>query len=86
LKKFLTYSPIFLGAVLALVGTAFVAMYFWEAIITKIGDSDQSLMFWYLPFMFIGLAGILAGLALLTWGMNRMRNSQKNNADERDHD
>jgi len=74
LKKALTYLSVLLGGLITLVGASFVLMYFWEAVFTRIGDPDQSLIFWYLPILFLGLIGVLGGLALLTRGINRLRN------------
>ena len=59
---------------MTLIGTSFVVLYFWEAIITRIGDPDQSLIFWYLPILFLGLIGVIGGLAFLIQGINRIRN------------
>ena len=73
MKTLLTYLLIFLGGLITFIGASFVVMYFWEAIITKIGDSDQSLIFWYLPILFLGLIGVFGGLALLVQGINRIR-------------
>jgi len=73
LKTLLTYLSILLGGLITFVGASFVVMYFWEAIITRIGDPDQSLIFWYLPILFLGLIGILGGVALLAQGIKRIR-------------
>ena len=67
---------VLIGGLITLVGASFVVMYFWEAIIKRIGDPDQSLIFWYLPILFLGLIGVLGGIALLTRGINRIRNSR----------
>jgi len=74
LKAFLTYLSVLLGGLITFVGASFVVMYFWEAIITRIGDPDQSLIFWYLPILFLGLIGVLGGLVLLAQGIQRIRN------------
>ncbi len=74
MKAFLTYLSVLLGGLITFVGASFVVMYFWEAIITRIGDPDQSLIFWYLPILFLGLIGVLGGLVLLAQGIQRIRN------------
>ncbi len=76
LKKLLTYLLLFFGSIIAPTGAVFVFMYFWEAIILRIGDHDQSLIFWYLPVLFIGFTGIIGGVAMLIQGINRLKNSQ----------
>jgi fatty acid desaturase len=58
---------------MALGGTACVGMYIAEAIVARVGDPDQSLLFWYLPILFIGLAGLVAGVGLGIWGFGRLR-------------
>jgi len=73
LKKLLSYSILFLGGTLALVGTAFVFMYFWEGIYLRIGEPDQSLLFWYLPVLFLGIIGIIGGIAMLVLGKNSLK-------------
>lgn len=76
MRKWLAWSTIIAGAVIGVAGTAFVLMYFWHAIVARIGEPDQSLIFWYLPVLFIGLAGCGAGLALYRWGAKRLRQSR----------
>ncbi len=61
------------GVVVALVGVGLVAAYFLEAVVARRGDPDQSLLFWYLPVLFLGLAGLAVGLAASGWGILRLR-------------
>jgi len=75
LKKLKNYLFVLFGGLFSLVGAAFACMYVWEAVITTQGDPDQSLVFWYLPILFLGLIGILGGVALLAKGMTGLRNS-----------
>ncbi len=74
MKTLLTYLSVLLGGLITFVGASFVVMYFWEAIITRIGDPDQSLIFWYLPILFFGIIMVLGGVALLAQGIKRVRN------------
>lgn len=48
-------------------------MYVWHAVVARIGEPDQSLVFWYLPVLFFGLVGCGAGLALYRWGSTQLR-------------
>jgi cytochrome oxidase assembly protein ShyY1 len=48
-------------------------MYVLEAIVARIGEADQSLLFWYLPILFIGLIVLAIGLGLGIWGARRLR-------------
>lgn len=68
------------GILLVLLGMIFMGMYAWEAVISRIGDPDQSLLFWYLPILFIGIFAMLGGLLLLYLGRTRLRTIR--NADQ----
>ncbi|NNE05010.1 MAG: hypothetical protein HKO64_02915 [Xanthomonadales bacterium] len=61
------------GALLILAGIGLCAMYVVEAVIRRLGEADQSLLFWYLPILFIGLFSLMGGIGLLTWAMLRKR-------------
>jgi len=68
--------PVFaltLGASVALVGLALTGSYFWWAVIERWGEADQSLLFWYLPFLLFGLAGVTCGSTACAWGLSRLR-------------
>jgi len=62
MKRFLFVAG---GYLLSLAGIVFVVMYIKEAVIDRFGEGDQSLLFWYLPVLFIGMAMLLGGLLLL---------------------
>ncbi len=51
-----------MGACLA--GALLIYAYLSEAVIARIGEPDQSLLFWYSPFLMCGALGLLAGLGL----------------------
>jgi len=73
LKKWLAYLFVFLGGFIAVLGVVFIFMYVWEAIISRSGEPDQSLLFWYLPVLFLGLISSVCGLKLLLYGIERKR-------------
>ncbi len=77
MKKLVAWLVISIGACVALLGLAFAAMYLQEGILKRIGNPDQSLAFWYLPILFIGVVGIGAGAALAIWG-TRLRHKFSN--------
>lgn len=54
-----------LSVVLMIIGAGFIAMYVWEGVISPLGDPDQSLLFWYLPVLFIGFFCFSGGVTLL---------------------
>ncbi len=52
------------SALLVIIGLILVAMYFWEGVISRWGEADQSLLFWYLPLLFIGIFSVAGGAGL----------------------
>ena len=73
MRKAAPVSAAIVGAIVALLGIAFVGMYVTNAIIDRIGDPDQSLLFWYLPILFIGVVAATIGVLLLVWGLRQLR-------------
>lgn len=71
--KILTYGVLVSGIILSLSGAAFVIAYILEAIVARTGEPDQSLLFWYLPILFIGLMGMTIGIGIIVWGAVRLR-------------
>ena len=67
-RKWLSFFLICSGIILALLGALLVGSYVWEAFISRIGDADQSLLFWYLPILFIGVLLAGGGVALIAIG------------------
>ena len=61
------------GIVLSLIGAALIIAYVMEAIVGRAGDPDQSLLFWYLPILFLGIIGLGTGLSLVVWATNHIR-------------
>jgi len=61
------------GALATAVGLWSIAAYFLEAVIARVGEPDQSLLFWYLPLLFIGIIGLILGVAAGTWGVWRRK-------------
>ena len=74
MKKWGLYSTIISGAGITILGIIFVAMYILEGIIKRIGEPDQSILFWYLPILFIGIILIISGIGLFVWGYKFLRN------------
>ena len=61
------------GSLATFTGAAFVVMYILEAIVARAGEPDQSLLFWYLPIVFMGLIGMVIGLGVCVWGVIRLK-------------
>lgn len=51
-----------------LVGVFLVGGYLYAAVFARWGESDQSLLFWYLPFLMAGIGCLGVGIGAVTWG------------------
>lgn len=69
LKKWRAITRIPLGGLGAFPGMALILMYVREAVISRIGEPDQSPLFWYLPILFPGIAAAGGGISLLVFGL-----------------
>ena len=74
IQKTLTILLFLSSIVLMVIGAGFIAMYIWEGIIVRIGEPDQSLIFWYLPVLFIGLFGLIIGITLFIQTFKKLKN------------
>ena len=72
-KKIFAYISLLVGSLCTFIGLAFIAMYVYGAIIDRWGEADQSLLFWHLPILFIGIFSIAVGLFTSFWGINRIK-------------
>lgn len=81
-KKALPYGSLVIGILIAMIGIACIVMYVLEAIIARIGEPDQSLLFWYLPILFIGIISVIIGLGVGVWGVISLRKSRQEDATE----
>ena len=70
---------ILVGILMVLCGAGFVVMYVLEAVVARIGAPDQSLLFWYLPILFMGLIAMGTGLGAIVWGSARLREKSRRN-------
>jgi len=64
---------IFISVLLVVVGLGFIVMYVWEGVVARWGDPDQSLVFWYLPILFIGIFSFAGGVALFVVSLKKLR-------------
>jgi hypothetical protein len=64
------------GITLAMMGLVFIGAYISEAYIARIGEPDQSLLFWYLPLLLVGLFTAALG-GVITWvGFREYKNNR----------
>ena len=76
-KKIFPCGALVVGSLIILIGIGFTVAYVLEAIVVRLGEPDQSLLFWYLPILFMGLTGIVIGLGIGVWGVIRLRKIQQ---------
>jgi len=67
------------GIVLIIIGALLITSYIIEAYIERIGEPDQSLLFWYLPLLMFGLIAFGTGLSTGIWGFKRLRKIKHRN-------
>ena len=79
-KKTWPYVALISGIVLIIIGAALINGYITEAYIARRGEPDQSLLFWYLPLLFIGLIAFVSGLSSGIWGIIRLRKIKYKNS------
>ena len=75
-KKLLSCGALAFGILSFILGVVFVVAYISEAVMARLGEPDQSLLFWYLPILLMGIAGIGlgAGAGILgVIGLRRLR-------------
>ena len=63
-RKLLPAVFLIFGIGVFLVGALLVAAYVSQAVVARIGDPDQSLLFWYSPFLMCGIMGLIAGVGV----------------------
>jgi choline-glycine betaine transporter len=76
------------GIVLIIIGALLITGYIIEAYVERIGEPDQSLLFWYLPFLMFGLIAFVTGVSFSIWGTKRLRKIKRQNFsnDGQDHE
>lgn len=77
-KRIWSILAIFYGILINIIGVLFIAGYILEAIVKRAGDPDQSLLFWYLPMLFIGFFGLIIGIVSTGWGINHLKKKKNN--------
>ena len=72
-RKVLCVIFMFLSALMCFLGISLIIMYIYSAVIARLGEGDQSLLFWYLPFMLFGIICVIAGANLYKMTRRRCR-------------
>ena len=74
------------GTVLTIIGILLTVGYIMEAYIARIGEPDQSLLFWYLPLLLVGLIAFITGLSTGIWSFIRLKKINHQNPSNDGHD
>lgn len=74
-RKIVSVASIVSGVLALLIGLWFVGAYVFGAVIDRIGEPDQSLLFWYLPLLFVGIALAFLGVCGIVFGVMWRRRS-----------
>lgn len=77
IKKLWPIIVLILATLLSIMGAGLVATYILEAVIARRGEPDQSLLFWYLPFLFFGIIGLVSGLSMGVWSFKDLKKNRK---------
>ena len=64
LRKVMCIIFMLLSALMFLFGVVLIIMYINSAVIERLGEGDQSLLFWYMPLMLFGIISVIAGTRL----------------------
>jgi len=75
-RRSLKAGPLFAlcaGSAVILTGAVLIYAYVMAAVIARLGDPDQSLLFWYFPILVVGLGFAAGGLALVAAAVQRLR-------------
>lgn len=76
----MTKTGIALGALATVAGIALISLYISEAVVARWQEADQSLLFWYLPFLFAGLMLTGGGLATVIALIRRLNATNERNS------
>lgn len=73
MAKVLSFLLLATGLLLVVCGAIFILIYFKDAVFLRIEEADQSLLFWYLPFLFVSLGSLISGVVIGQTGLRRLR-------------
>jgi len=78
-KKIWPSVALISGIVLIIIGVLLITGYITEAYVERIGEPDQSLLFWYLPLLMFGFIAFVTGVSFSIWGTKRIRKIKHQN-------
>ena len=72
-KKTQLVAALVVGVLTGILGVVLIISYVSEAAVARAGEADQSLLFWYLPFLLLGIICLVSGLSITIWGVYRLK-------------
>ncbi len=60
-RRAVPIAGIIFGVLALAAGLSLIAIYAVDAVVTRVGEPDQSRVFWYLPLLFVGIMGTATG-------------------------
>lgn len=76
MKRVLPLAALMGGVLSVFIGVYSIGLYVSEAVLARMGDPDQSLMFWYLPFLLFGVMVLALGGGLVYVGLRNLGEKQ----------
>lgn len=77
MKKCIHVLALLFGSAATLTGLWLIGLYFSEAVFKRLGEPDQSLVFWYIPILCIGIVSIVTGVVSFLWGLGKLPGTNK---------
>jgi hypothetical protein len=71
-RRIIWHVLLAIGLCTTLAGGLFASLYVVEAVFARLGEADQSMLFWALPILFLGLLVSLTGLILTALAWRRL--------------
>jgi hypothetical protein len=65
------------GIMVGLFGMLLIGAYVSQAVVARIGEPDQSLLFWYSPFLTCGVMALISGLGIAALGFVLLRPARR---------
>lgn len=72
-RRAVPIAGIIFGVLALVAGLSLIAIYVVDAVVTRVGEPDQSRVFWYLPLLFAGIMGTAIGGVAVLLSRQRLR-------------
>jgi divalent metal cation (Fe/Co/Zn/Cd) transporter len=76
LKKRRNLASLIIGIIVSIIGVFLIITYAMKAYVDRAGEPDQSLLFWYLAILLLGIAALGLGLSITVLRLLNLRNEK----------